>query len=319
MNETRTPTQPRSVAQPVIRQRKWPHNLIWIVPILTALGAGLYWRDYIANHGESIVVEFNDAAGLRAGETKVLYRGAEVGRVTSIELSDDRKKAEVHVQLDKREDVFATRGAVYWIVRPEVSESGLSGLGTLFSGPYIGALPGKENEEVVEDFLGLERAPRAYEPGETFVLSTPVMGHVQDGSNVYYKGIAVGTVQEIELAPEADHLDVHIVVWTRYEHLVRANSKFWISSGFDVQAGLFSGVHLRLDSLKEVTAGGVAFASPEKEMQAQAKRGTHFALASDPQKEWLTWSPKISVNARASDTEKKPVELPVRKMEKDKK
>lgn len=309
------------VAAPVIRKRKWPYPLIWALPVLTALGAGLYFRDYLANKGPEVVIEFTDAGGLRAGETKLLYRGAEVGRVTEIELSDNHRKALVHAEFTKNEDVFATKGASFWIVRPEVSESGLSGLGTLFSGPYISALPGKD-DEVITEAVGLSKAPKAYEEGEHFVLTTPRMGHVQEGSGVYYKGIQVGDVQSIELSTLADHLDVHIVVHRKFAPLVKMNSRFWVTSGFDFQAGLFSGAHLKLDSMKTLVGGGVGFATPDKDMGPDAKPGTHFALEDDPKKEWDLWSPKIAIGPHASSSESqnlKPVELPIVQREKGKK
>lgn len=303
--------------EPVIRNRRWPYALIWMIPAVSLLCAGLYLRDYLTNHGPEMIVDFADASGVRVGEAKILYRGAEIGRVTSIELSENHKRALVHVQLDKQEAIFATKGASFWIVRPEVSESGFSGLGTLFSGPYIAATPGN-GEENVKTMEGLARPPRAFEAGETFQLIARRMGHVQEGSAVSYKGVQVGSVQKVTLANEADHLNVEILVWTRYAPLVRANSKFWVSSGFDMEGGIFSGLHLKLDSLKTLTTGGIAFATPEKEMGPEAKRGTAFPIEEDPKKEWDLWSPKISIAARSADTAPKSEPLPQPKREKEK-
>ena len=314
MSTENTPPAPGTIVK---RKRKWPYPLIWSIPVISAICAGLYLRDYLANHGPEIVIVFPDATGLRAGEAKMLYRGAEVGSVTAIELSDNHKKALVHVQLDKQDSIFATKGADFWIVRPEVSESGFSGLGTLFSGPYIAATPGK-GEEDIETADGLAHAPRPYEAGEAFTLTARKMGHVQEGSAVTYKGVQVGSVQKFSLSNEADHLNVEILVWTRYAPLVRENSKFWISSGFDVEGGIFSGVHMKLDSLKTLTSGGVAFASPaDKDLKGPAKRGSTFAIEEDPKREWELWSPKIAIVPRAAAVpEKEP--LPGPKKEKGK-
>ena len=298
----------------VIRNRKWPYPFIWLIPILSAVCAGLYFRDYLANHGPEIVVDFADASGLRVGEAKVLYRGAEVGRVTSIELSASKKRALVHVQVDKQESIFASKGATFWIVRPEVSETGFSGLGTLFSGPYIAAVPGN-GEEDMDRVDGLPRPPKAFESGVTFTLTAKRMGHAQEGSPVFYKGIQVGSVQKVALANEADHLTIEALVWTRYAPLVRQNSKFWVSSGFSVDGGIFSGIQMKLDSFKTLTSGGVTFASPEKEMQAQAKQGSTFAIEDEPKKEWDLWSPKISIGPHSGDASPKSQPLPMPKKE----
>jgi paraquat-inducible protein B len=313
-----TVTEPQlNIAKPVVRKRHWPYPIIWVFPVLAAILAGLYFRDYIATKGETITIQFSDASGMLVKETKLKYRGAEIGRVTGIHLSDDHKHAIVTAELEKRDGIFASKGAVYWVVRPEVSETGLQGLGTILTGPYISAIPGEDKEEKKE-FNGMSEAPRPYEPGERFVLTTPKLGHIQDGAAVYYKNIPVGSVQEIQLAKEADHVDVHIVVWTRYAELVRQNSKFWVASGFDFKGGLFSGAELKLDSMKALISGGINFATPEKNTGVQAKSGTHFAIDDDPKKEWEKWSPHLKVSPRGSDSEQAPTELPEARKEKEK-
>jgi paraquat-inducible protein B len=310
--------EPTKASEPVLRKRKWPMPLIWIIPAVSLIVAGLYFRDYLRNHGPSLVIEFSDASGLRVGEAKVLYRGAEVGKVSEIELSESHKHALVKVEFDKQDSDFATKGAVFWIVRPEVSDHGFNGLGTLFSGPYIAAEPGKGDEDL-EKAEGLAKPPRPWQEGEIFNLTMRKLGHLAEDSAVTYKGVQVGTVEKVSLANEADHLNVEIKVWSRYAALVRENSKFWISTGFDVEGGIFSGIHMKLDSLKTLTAGGVAFASPdEKDFKGPAKKNSTFAIEEDPKREWELWAPKISVVPKAVDSEKKPEPIPAPKREKDK-
>ena len=43
--------------------------------------------------GPEISIRFGDASGLRIGQTPVNYRGVQIGEVSRIELSDDRKQA----------------------------------------------------------------------------------------------------------------------------------------------------------------------------------------------------------------------------------
>jgi paraquat-inducible protein B len=60
-----------------------------------------------------------------------------------------------------------------------------------------------------------------------------------------------------------------------------------------VSAGLFRGVELKIESLKSLVAGGIAFATPDDPKDRPAKEGTVFRLYDEPQKEWLQWTPKI--------------------------
>lgn len=289
--------------KPTVKKNPWI-ALVWALPLLVAVGVGYYLVDFMQRRGSEITIEFNDAMGLTVGETKLLYRGAEVGRVSGIELSDDRKHALVKARLLGNSDAFSSAGATFWVVRPEISQGVFRGFDTLLTGPYIQAVPGK-GERAKDAFRGLSREPSRNEEGRRYVLFTKKLGHVQEGSAVTYKGIIVGEVDGIELARDATHVDVKIRVWKRYEPLVRENSKFWVNSGFDFKGGLFSGVEVQLDSLRTIASGGIAFATPPKDSGGEAKNGRRFAMESEMKKEWEEWSPSLPVKPQEGDAEKK--------------
>jgi hypothetical protein len=75
----------------------------------------------------------------------------------------------------------------------------------------------------------------------------------------------VGDVERLSLK---EVLEESSPVYYRGEQVgeVRANSKFWPVSGFDVKGGIFSGLELQLRSLKALVSGGIAFATPDKDM-----------------------------------------------------
>jgi paraquat-inducible protein B len=287
---------PSEPAKASISRHRWPYALIWILPVLIAVLTFLYLRDYLAQHGPKIVIKFADASDIVPGQTHLLYRGSDIGRVVSVTLSEDRRHSLVTAELQKREDIFATKGASFWIVRPEFSQMNFSGLDTLMTGAYIHASPGKGDEDV-EEFEGLTHQPLPYEEGSRFVLTTSRLGHIQEGSPLLYKGIQVGSVRQHDLADDASSVEIQAVIWTRYAHLLRENSKFWVSGGFEFSGGIFSGVHLSLESLQSLASGAISFASPEKDLKPAAKPGAHFALEDHAQKEWEKWSPRIPVPA----------------------
>jgi paraquat-inducible protein B len=115
-------------------------------------------------------------------------------------------------------------------------------------------------------------------------------------SPVYFRGIEVGVIQDIQLSQAGDGVDVHVFVRQRYTTLVRNSSQFWVASGFDVKGGIFTGVQVKMDSLRALLSGGIAFATPEKGMGDVAPDGAEFALYDERKKEWLDWSPKIELS-----------------------
>ena len=77
-----------------IRRRRL-FRLIWVVPVVAlAVAAYLVWQ-HMRSVGPEILIRFNDASGLRVGQTPIHYRGVQIGEVIGIELSEDRRRAVV--------------------------------------------------------------------------------------------------------------------------------------------------------------------------------------------------------------------------------
>ena len=179
-------------------------------------------------------------------------------------------------------------------MRPQVGWGSVTGLRTVLSGPEIQALPGSTGGEAKREFKGLESAPVGLEtPGLKIILRAERPMSLRANSAVYYRGVEVGVVQEIDLAPNAVSADVHILVFQRYAPLVREGTAFWNVSGVNLKGSILKGIEVDFESLRALVTGGVEFASPPD--SARAKAGTVFFLYEQPKKEWLAWAPKIKL------------------------
>lgn len=267
-------------------------RLVWVVPLIAALVAGYLIWQRIEELGPEITLRFTDGGGLRVGQTPIKYRGVQIGEVTSVGLTDDHKQVLVRARLQRSATAVAREGAIFWIVRPQLEWGGITGLGTVLTGPEIQVLPG--NGEARKDFAGLDSAPVGLEtPGLQVVLRAERPQAIRANTPVFYRGVQVGLVQKLELGPNALSADVHVLVWERYANLVRAGSAFWNTSGVSVKGGLLQGMQVELESLRSLVGGGIEFASPEK--SARAKPGTVFFLHDQPRGEWLAWAPRIAI------------------------
>jgi paraquat-inducible protein B len=289
MRQTATKLPPT----PLIQNMRWTVALIWLVPLLALGAAGFYLYDYLQNHGTQITINFRDGTGLKDGQTIVAHLGVQIGQVEAIELSPDDKQVLVHVRLDRSADAFAKSGALFWSVRPQVSAESISGLGTLASGPYIEATPG--NGDQATEFTGLDQAPTALGSGLTIMLHAVRLERLQSDSPIYYRGFQVGVVQNIRLGNDATGIIIQAFIHRQYAGLVRSNSVFWIDGGIDVKGGILTGVQMKLESLRAVLSGGVAFATPERNTGEPAQEGTEFPLYEDAKPEWTNWSPRITL------------------------
>src|SRR6185295_10156635 len=69
----------------------------------------------------------------------------------------------------------------------------------------------------------------------------------------------------------------------------------WNVTGAHVSAGLFKGLDFRMESLKALAAGGIAFASAGDSAAKPARQGQVFPLYAEARKEWLDWNAPIRI------------------------
>ena len=144
----------------------------------------------------------------------------------------------------------------------------------------------------------MPEAPELTEPevGLPLTLSAPRRGSIKPGVPVTYREVTVGKVTGFELGQTADRVLIHILIEPRYAALVRGGSRFWNSSGFGFDWGLFKGATVRTESLETLIDGGIAFATPDGDkMGSPARPQQTFALFDKPEDEWLLWAPKIQI------------------------
>ncbi len=105
----------------------------------------------------------------------------------------------------------------------------------------------------------------------------------------------MGKVIGVDLSANADKVDVFINIAKRYKPLVNSGSKFWNTSGINIEAGIFSGINIDSESIETLIAGGIAFATPELEGTEKQSKTTSFILHQDVDSDWLEWQAKIAI------------------------
>ena len=267
-------------------------RMVWVVPAIAIAVAAWLVYQRIQDLGPEITVTFDDAGGLRVGQTPLRYRGVQIGEVSGVRLSGDEKQALVKIRLKKDEAAIAREGSRFWIVRPRVGWGSFTGLNTVLSGPEIQVIPGKADAPAKKEFAGLDTPPASIEGGLHIVLRAE-RPKMRADAPVYYRGVEVGTVQKLDLAPNALSADVHVVIYPRFAALVREGSAFWDVSGVNVKGGIFKGMEVQFESLRSFVTGGVEFASPPG--TKRAKPGSVFFLYDEPKPQWLAWAPRIPI------------------------
>ena len=235
---------------------------MWLVPLIAVAVGGWLAVQTILAKGPIATISFLTAEGLEVGKTKIKFKDVDIGVVKEIRLSDDHTRVIVTAEFAKEADGFLVQDSRFWVARPRISGGGISGLGTLLSGAYIGADFGKSAERRSE-FVGLEVPPILTTglPGREFVLRADNLGSVGYATPVYYRRLQVGEVTAYELDEGGGGISIRIFVHAPYDRFVTTETRFWQASGIDMSLDA-SGIQVRTESVASILLGGVAFGTP---------------------------------------------------------
>lgn len=259
----------------------------WVTLACAALAVVLAIRSMPAG-GREIKIHFPEGHGLKAGDA-VRYRGIEVGSVTEVSLNQDVSGIDVNVTLKPGGGALDRKGTRFWIVRPRLSLTEVSGLDTAVGAKYIGVSPGEPTDEHWDDFEGLAAVPpdELDHGGLQVILRSDDKHGISPGAPVTWRGVKTGKVLSVNLSPDARHVHITIRIDRAYRRLVRPSSKFWVTSGFGVDIGL-TGVKLNAESLSTIIEGGVSFVTlAEGAGDSSVRDGHVFTLAKEIDKDWV--------------------------------
>ena len=260
MSDT-TDTGPAPFDVRPVKKRIWQRlSLVWLVP-LVALAISLWaaWQNY-ADRGTLITISFENAAGISAGETTIKYRDVTVGEVEDVEFSEGLTDVLIHARVDKTVAPFLDDDAQFWVVRPEVSVRGITGLETVLSGVFIEGNWDTEADVAQTQFTGHEQPnlTRANQRGTRVVLRADDGGSIAAGAPILHKGIEVGYLEKPELSFNGRQVIVNAFIESPYDRRITSSTRFWDTSGFSVSFGT-GGVSLDVSSLASLIEGGIAF------------------------------------------------------------
>ena len=265
------------IAEAVVATRRHI-SIVWLIPLVAAVvGAFVAWRTF-SELGPLVQIEFASAEGLEAGKTKVKYKDVEVGVVEEIRLQPDLSGVICTARMVKDAEPWLTEKTQFWVVTARLAGGEVSGLGTIFSGAYIGVDPGREGKRH-RHFQGLDVPPivTADQPGRHFKLTSHRAGAVAVGTPVYFRKIRVGEVVASDLDPSGEFVDVQIFVHAPNDQRVRRETRFWNASGVHVSVGA-TGVEVEVESLVSLLIGGIAFETPGEASGEPVPEETVFEL-----------------------------------------
>ncbi|WP_245306341.1 MlaD family protein [Roseovarius aestuariivivens] len=235
-------------------------SLVWIVP-LVALLAVLFiaFRAY-SDRGPLIEISFENAAGVKADSTELRYRDVRVGLVEDVTFAEGLDRVIISVRVDKEVAPFIDERATFWVVRPQVSAQGVSGLSTVLSGVYIEGFWDTDAGTPQTRFEGLKDAPLERHGQEGLQLSFRASGRasLMEDTPILYRGVTVGRVGKPFISEDGASAEAPAVIFEPHDRLISTSTRFWDASGFSFSLGP-GGAALDFSSVASLVSGGVTF------------------------------------------------------------
>lgn len=250
---------PMQVTPP--RRSFWRNlSLVWAIPVLAIIvSLGIAWRSY-KDRGALIEITFQNAGGVVARETSIRLRDVPIGLVEAVRFSDDLQHVIVSARVNKEVAENIPEDAQFWIVRPQVSARGISGLNTVLSGVYVEAAFVPQAYAEAWRFTGLETPPLLMpgKAGQLVTLRATDSNRLTAGAPVIFRGIQVGHIEQPRIIEGEEGIWVDAFIEDPHHKRLTTATRFWDMSGFSVSFGM-SGLKLGVGNLASLLTGGIAF------------------------------------------------------------
>lgn len=236
---------------------------VWIIPIV-ALFIGA-WMVYYAwsNQGPLITITFKEAEGLEVDSTKIKFRDLTIGKIVDLKITENFDGIEVTARLNTGTERLLTKDTKFWIVKPRIGKTGISGLSTILSGGYIELSPG-EDDDRTDEFVGLETPPITPigTPGLHITLNSDDEFAFSPGDPIIYKGLTVGTFEDVYFNFEERVVYYNAFINAPYHQLVTENTRFWNASGIKLDMSA-DGISMHVGNVETLLTNGATFGVPE--------------------------------------------------------
>ncbi len=236
--------------------RKRRFSLYWLVPIIaTIVTISLIWSNTF-NKGELVRLYIDDASGIEAGKTLVKFKSVTVGTVENVSLSEDFKKTVIYTRIKPDFTQLLNSDSVFWIVKPRINSTNISGLDTILSGSYITLHKGS-NEELSNEFTCLDDTPFGFdEQGVIIKLVNASERMINPGTAINYDGFKIGVVVKSDYDMSKHQTVYTATILKDFSSLVSNQSVFWLDSGLDMNLGA-NGLQFSIPSIDNIISGSI--------------------------------------------------------------
>ena len=238
-----------------------------------------------------VTIIFDDVEGLQEDFSKIVYKGANIGKVKKISLNKNQK-VEVKVIIDKDFKEFAKDETIFYLKKPRISLQEVANVGSTVMAVNIGVIK-SQNGEYQTKFIGSDKEPSVNSHLGTIIkVEDKTASSVNVDSPIYYKNVQIGKVLKVDLSSDASKVVIDCLIYDKYTKFVRTNSEFYDISGFEMEFSIFSGSKIESNTITSIIKGGLVVVTPY-EYKEIVSSNDRFILNKTLRADWKTISPSI--------------------------
>ncbi|GAA0823847.1 hypothetical protein GCM10009111_34130 [Colwellia asteriadis] len=236
----------------------------------------LFTNDKLAKHRANFTLTTKISTEVDVN-TRILYRGVEVGAIHNIDYHGNNKQ--LQVGLLPEYDYILKAQSQFWLVKPNLSLSGATDTNALLGGTYITFNVGQGDNASAFNLLTNPPAKHASAQGLQLTLIADHASVATPGSAVSYRGVVVGQVDNVCLDKTSDKIHINLSIDEEHQQLIQQNSRFYNASGLTVSGGISDFV-VKTESIDSILRGGLSFYNPSQSEkgEVQVDELTQFKL-----------------------------------------
>ena len=262
-------------------KRSWL-GLIWLVPVAALLIVGYLGIRSFFTRGTDVIVTFDEAPGIRESDTKVTYRGLEVGEVTRVAVNQDGRRIDATLRVSPRAEAALNADTQFWLVGASPNLGDIASLKAALAGVTITMSSSGGSGRAKTHYDGLSEPPivSGDTAGTMYHLRCKDIGSIRKGSSVYYHGQEIGKTTAVTFV-DARKFQVDIFVLAPFDKMVRPGSRFWEATPLRVDL-TDSGLNANLAHASSLLNGGLELGLPPSALsESQSPAGTEYILYPD--------------------------------------
>jgi paraquat-inducible protein B len=211
-----------------------------------------------AGRGIPITIKLPDNSNIASGGAPLVYRGIDIGQITSIRLSSNRKDILATATVEPAYHDLLNSGTQFLLEEASLSLAGATNLGNFVRGNYLTLLPG--DGEATREFIAVKQDELNSQDKANVSISlfADQSYGLKKGSAVVYKGITLGYVTSSQLHDNG--VKINALIESQYRSLIRSHNRFYLSSALSANFQSLN-LNVTIPPLQELISGSISFIS----------------------------------------------------------